>query len=85
MVAISVDGNRKHYRFKNAARYFKTRKIKQYLNYDDLICLTIIILMFVFIVSFRSEEKPIFDGLFIEKDKDVANFVDYIHKTTKHV
>ncbi len=23
MLAVSVDGNRKHYRFKNAARYFK--------------------------------------------------------------
>ncbi len=35
MLAVSVDGNRKHYRFKNAARYFKIvyniTLLKQYL------------------------------------------------------
>lgn len=40
-------------------------------------------MLFMF-ASFRSEEKPIFDGVFIEND-DVAKFVDYIHTTTKHV
>lgn len=29
MLAVSVDGNRKHYRFKNAARYSKMSKIYQ--------------------------------------------------------
>ncbi|XP_026104409.1 uncharacterized protein LOC113075981 [Carassius auratus] len=52
MLAVSVDGNRKHYRFKNAA---------------------------------RSEEKAIFEDVFIAKDEDVTRFVDYIHKTSKHV
>ncbi|RXN11609.1 ATP-binding cassette sub-family D member 3 [Labeo rohita] len=52
MLAVSVDGNRKHYRFKNAA---------------------------------RSEEQAIFEDIFIAKDEDVARFVDYIHKTSKHV
>ncbi|XP_059367594.1 uncharacterized protein LOC132106020 isoform X1 [Carassius carassius] len=52
MLAVSVDGNRKHYRFKNAA---------------------------------RSEEKALFDGIFIAKDDEVERFVDYIHSTTNHV
>lgn len=52
MLAVSVDGNRKHYRFKNAA---------------------------------RSEEQAIFEDIFIAKDEDVTRFVDYIHKTSKHV
>ncbi|KAF4095257.1 hypothetical protein G5714_024335 [Onychostoma macrolepis] len=52
MLAVSVDGNRKHYRFKNAA---------------------------------RSEEQAIFKDVFIAKDEDVTRFVDYIHKTSKHV
>ncbi|XP_026119151.1 uncharacterized protein LOC113098339 [Carassius auratus] len=52
MLAVSVDGNRKHYHFKNAA---------------------------------RSEEKAIFEDVFIAKDEDVTRFVDYIHKTSKHV
>ncbi|XP_032441861.1 uncharacterized protein LOC116734515 isoform X3 [Xiphophorus hellerii] len=51
MLAVSVDGNRKHYRFKNAA---------------------------------RSEEQALFQDLFIAKDEDVRQFVDYIHKSTKH-
>ncbi|ROI93617.1 hypothetical protein DPX16_3287 [Anabarilius grahami] len=45
MLAVSVDGNRKHYRFKSAA---------------------------------RSEEKAIFDGVFIANNDDVARFVDYV-------
>ncbi|XP_058629933.1 uncharacterized protein LOC131539383 [Onychostoma macrolepis] len=52
MLAVSVDGNRKHYHFKNAA---------------------------------RSEEQAIFEDVFIAKDEDVTKFVDYIHKTSKHV
>ncbi|XDV13820.1 hypothetical protein PO909_002147 [Leuciscus waleckii] len=52
MLAVSVDGNRKHYRFKSAA---------------------------------RSEEKAIFDGVFIANDDDVAKFVDYVHTSTSHV
>ncbi|XP_026128633.1 uncharacterized protein LOC113109197 isoform X1 [Carassius auratus] len=52
MLAVSVDGNRKHHRFKNAA---------------------------------RSEEKALFDGIFIAKDDEVERFVDYIHSTTNHV
>ncbi|KAI9520734.1 hypothetical protein NQZ68_013138 [Dissostichus eleginoides] len=52
MLAVSVDGNRKHYRFKHAA---------------------------------RSEEKATFEGVFIAKDEEVKRFVDYIHRTTKHV
>ncbi|KAK9954888.1 hypothetical protein ABG768_014805, partial [Culter alburnus] len=51
MLAVSVDGNRKHYRFKSAA---------------------------------RSEEKAIFDGVFIANDADVARFVDYVHTSTSH-
>ena len=34
---------------------------------------------------FRSEERAIFEGVFIAKDEDVTKFVDYIHNTTKHV
>ncbi|KAF3844309.1 hypothetical protein F7725_007472 [Dissostichus mawsoni] len=52
MLAVSVDGNRKHYRFKHAA---------------------------------RSEEKATFEGFFIAKDEELTRFVDYIHRTTKHV
>ncbi|KAL2102430.1 hypothetical protein ACEWY4_001598 [Coilia grayii] len=52
MLAVSVDGNRKLYRFKTAA---------------------------------RSEEKAIFDGVFIANDGDVQRFVDYIHTATNHV
>ncbi|XP_047239079.1 uncharacterized protein LOC124878929 isoform X2 [Girardinichthys multiradiatus] len=52
MLAVSVDGNRKHYRFKNAA---------------------------------RSEEQAIFEDIFVARDEDVGRFVDYVHKTTRHV
>ncbi|KAI9537302.1 hypothetical protein NQZ68_026432 [Dissostichus eleginoides] len=52
MLAVSVDGNHKHYRFKHAA---------------------------------RSEEKATFEGVFIAKDEELTRFVDYIHRTTKHV
>ncbi|MEQ2186753.1 hypothetical protein GOODEAATRI_031828, partial [Goodea atripinnis] len=52
MFAVSVDGNRKHYRFKNAA---------------------------------RSQEQAIFEDIFIARDEDVGRFVDYVHKTTRHV
>ncbi|KAJ4923580.1 hypothetical protein JOQ06_021491, partial [Pogonophryne albipinna] len=52
ILAVSVDGNRKHYRFKHAARL---------------------------------EEKATFEGVFIAKDEEVTRFVDYIHRTTKHV
>lgn len=31
-LAVSVDGNRKHYRFRNAARYYKIYIISQCLN-----------------------------------------------------
>ncbi len=34
---------------------------------------------------FRSEEQAIFEDVFIAKDEDVKRFVDYIHKTSKHV
>lgn len=34
---------------------------------------------------FRSEEKALFDGVFIAKDDDVTRFVDYIHSTVRHV
>ncbi len=34
---------------------------------------------------FRSEEQAIFEDVFIAKDEDVTRFVDYIHKTSKHV
>lgn len=36
-------------------------------------------------LSFRSEEKALFDGIFIAKDDEVERFVDYIHSTTNHV
>ncbi|XP_032391834.1 uncharacterized protein LOC116701895 [Etheostoma spectabile] len=52
MLAVSVDGNRKLYRFKSTA---------------------------------RSEERPIFDGVFIANDEDVTRFVDQVHTKTKHV
>ncbi|XP_035528808.1 uncharacterized protein LOC118336301 [Morone saxatilis] len=52
MLAVSVDGNRKHYRFKSTA---------------------------------RSQERAIFDGVFIAKDEDVTRFVDHIHSKNKHV
>ncbi|XP_058638228.1 uncharacterized protein LOC131544180 [Onychostoma macrolepis] len=32
-----------------------------------------------------SEEQAIFEDVFIAKDEDVTRFVDYIHKTSKHV
>ncbi len=34
---------------------------------------------------FRSKEQAIFEDVFIAKDEDVTRFVDYIHKTSKHV
>ncbi len=34
---------------------------------------------------FTSEEQAIFEDVFIAKDEDVKRFVDYIHKTSKHV
>ncbi|KAG9269822.1 hypothetical protein AMEX_G16895 [Astyanax mexicanus] len=50
MLAVSVDGNRKHYRFKKG-----------------------------------TDEKGFYDGCLLAKDEEVSSFVDYIHKTTKHV
>ncbi|KAG5848602.1 hypothetical protein ANANG_G00100260 [Anguilla anguilla] len=52
MLAVSVDGNKKHYRFKNTA---------------------------------RSEERAIFEGVFIARDEDVTAFGDYVFKKTKHL
>ncbi len=34
---------------------------------------------------FRSKEQAIFEDVFIAKDEDVTRFVDFIHKTSKHV
>ncbi|KAF3836198.1 hypothetical protein F7725_028756 [Dissostichus mawsoni] len=36
-------------------------------------------------VAFRSEEKATFEGVFIANDEEVTRFVDYIHRTTKHI
>ncbi|XP_051253999.1 uncharacterized protein LOC127362373 [Dicentrarchus labrax] len=52
MLSVSVDGNRKRYRFKSTA---------------------------------RSQERAIFDGVFIAKDDDVTRFVDHIHSKKIHV
>ncbi|XP_055789100.1 uncharacterized protein LOC129861926 isoform X2 [Salvelinus fontinalis] len=49
MLAVSVDGNKKLYRFKKG-----------------------------------TDDKGFFDGLFICKDEDVSDFVNYVHTKTKH-
>ncbi len=41
--------------------------------------------IFCYYYFFRSEEQAIFEDVFIAKDEDVTRFVDYIHKTSKHV
>ncbi|KAM9560839.1 uncharacterized protein ACWYII_020663 isoform 1-T2 [Salvelinus alpinus] len=49
MLAVSVDGNKKLYRFKKG-----------------------------------TDDKGFFDGVFICKDEDVSDFVNYVHTKTKH-
>ena len=78
-VAVSVDGNRKLYRFQRSGRWV-WYLIKIHFNYNSNGLRN---LHYCFFSS--SDEAAFFDGLFLAKDREVACFVDLIHSAVKNV
>ncbi len=87
MLAVSVDGNRKHYRFKSAARYLQNAVCALMVHHieSNYFELKIRIFKVNVYLLLRSEEQAVFDGVFIANDDDVERFVNYIHSSTSHV
>lgn len=77
MHVISVDGNRKQYRFHNAHGYVFYFILFLCTSKLSLSC-------FSFCIKLKTE-KGYFDGTFIMKDNDVSSFVEYVYEKTKHV
>lgn len=78
MLAVCVDGNRKHYRFKNTARYFSFFQVIFFILNDVLIYI-----LNVFLDS--TEKRGLLDHIFIQSDVEVSDFVDFVRKNNDHV
>ena len=86
MHAISVDGNRKLYRFSNAPGYVCT-DCYLYIWFIFVVYYTFTIFLHdmpFFSIQLRLE-KGYFDGMFIAEDEHVSSFVEHVHEKTKHV
>lgn len=77
MHGMSVDGNRKLYRFKNAARYVSATSFF-FFNISCQISL-------YFFLQYYSMDKGLFSEIFIAKDEDVSGFVDHVQQKHRHV